>query len=572
MSNMSKKRISYFLLLILCGVCINMVLGAIVDGLGIPLYLDSVGTMFIAVIGGACPGMFVGFVTNLIGGLSDSTTFYYGTINVLIAMIAGVAADRGYYSKWNKVVRIVPFYLLLSIPCSFLTYILYRCQVAENMATPIVMKLHSAGLPVLLAQILGDLCIELPDKLISLTAAFFLVKLVPLKVRHELNKVSQKNMVIRNRTENKSSLRTQVAIVLLCAGIAIVFVAFSISYKTYMEARVANLSDGEYDLHALQVETLLYSGKMLSAVLGLLLCIVMFAMMIANRMLVTPLLKMEKEMKRFAYDTDSGRNKSVAKIEALNIHTGNEIEDLYKALMKTTKEIDEYIDMVNIQSKTISDLHANIITTLADIVESRDETTGNHVRRTAEYVEILARKLCEQGNYTDTLTDEYINILKIAAPLHDIGKVKVPDAILNKQGKLTKDEYEAIKKHAAEGGAMLDNAEQTMGTTEYLQMAKHIAMYHHEWWNGSDRGYPERLFGEQIPLSARIMAVADVLDALLSKRPYKEAYSLDEAFEIMQDESGTHFDPLIIKAMVNSKARIAEVLKKDKNGTGYMVN
>ena len=568
MSNMSKKRICYFLLLIICGVCINLVIGKTAGALKLPLYLDSIGTMFIAVIGGSCPGMFVGFVTNLIGGVSDSTTFYYGTINVLIALIAGWAAERGYFGKWNKVIRIVPFYLLLSIPCSFLTYVLFQCQVAENLATPVAMKLHNFGLPVLLSQILGDFCIELPDKFISLSAAFFLIKLVPLKVRHELNKVSQKNMVIRNKTENKSSLRTQVAIVLLCAGVAIVLVAFSISYKTYMEARVEHFTDGQYNFHELEVETLLYSGKMLSAVLGLLLCIVSFAMMIANRMIVTPLLKMAKEMRRFAYDSDSGRNKSVAKIESLDIHTGNEIEELYLALSKTTKEIDEYIDMINTQSKTIADLHINIITTLADIVESRDDTTGNHVKRTAEYVEILAKKLCEQGNYTEILTDEYINILKIAAPLHDIGKVKIPDAILNKPGRLTDEEYEVIKRHATEGGIMLDNAEHTMGTTEYLQMAKNIAMYHHEWWNGGKRGYPERRVGEQIPLSARIMAVADVLDALLSKRPYKDAYSLDDAFAIMKEESGTHFDPLIIEAMFSSRDRIEKVMQEDKNGTG----
>jgi len=554
----------YTIVLIIAGVVINRLISTVSGALGLPLYLDSIGTMFVAVIGGLSPGMLVGFITNVLGGLSDTSTFYYGTINVLIALIAGMAASRGYFSKFYKVFALIPFYLLLSIPCSFLTYILFDRQIADNVATPAVTMFYNLGLPVLLSQILGDFCVELPDKMISLILAFFLVKLVPPKVCHKFNAISGRDVAKLNRDEKekRSSLRIQVALVLFLSGLAIVMVAFGISYKTYMEAKVAGFPGTDYDIRQLRVETLLYSGKMLSAVLGLLLCIVSFSIVLANKVVVTPLLKMAREMRRFAYDSDTGRDKSVAKIQALDIHTENEIEELYVAMSKTVKEIDEYIDKTNEQSKTISDLHVNIITTLADIVESRDETTGNHVKRTAEYAAILAKKLRREGKYTDIITGEYINILTIAAPLHDIGKIKIPDAILSKPARLTEEEFAIIKTHTTLGGAMLDDAKKNMGETEYLNMAKDIAMYHHEWWDGSKRGYPEGLSGEDIPLSARIMAVADVLDALLSKRPYKDEYSLDQAFDIMKEESGTHFDPDIIAAMLNSRKSIVRIMEK----------
>lgn len=556
------KKTLNFLLLILTGVLINRLFHTASTALGIPMYLDAIGTMFVAALGGICPGMFVGYLTNVLGGLSDSTTFYYGTINVLIALIAGLEADRGYFDKLYRVYVYLPFYLLLTIPSSFLSFILFECQIADNVAMPATMFFYNRGIPIFLSQFLGNLCVEIPDKVISLTVAFFLVKMVPLKIRQQMIDILGRDNIGRNKEykEKRSSLKTQWTLLLTVGGICIVIFAFVIPYKTYMETIMAEPFADDYDIRMLRREAILYSGKMVSIVLGLIFCVVSLIIRLSNQLIVKPLLKMEKELRRFAYDSAVGRDKSVAKIEALDIHTGNEIEELYLAIVKTVKEIDEYIDKTNEQSKTIADLHINIITTLADIVESRDETTGNHVKRTAEYAAILAKELRAEGKYTESLTDEYIEILKIAAPLHDIGKVKIPDAILNKPGKLTDEEYEIIKRHTTIGGTMLDNAENTMGSTEYLKMAKNIAMYHHEWWDGGKRGYPTGISGEEIPLSARIMAVADVLDALLSKRPYKKEYSLDDVFAIMQKESGTHFDPAIIEAMLHSKENICKIM------------
>ena len=555
----------YVATLIIAGVIINRLCNGLVNYFGLPLYLDCIGTMFIAALDGPFPGMMVGFITNMIGGMSDTSTFYYGTINVLIALIAGLASERGYFDKLHKTIMLIPWYMLLSIPCSILTYILFEFTIGENVSSPAVTFLHNNGLPVLLSQIIGDYAVEIPDKLISLIIAFLLYKLVPEKLRIDIEKFSgrehRRNLTDEEK-EKRSSLRIQIAFWLTLAGALIVLVAFAISYKTCMEAKVAGYPDGNYDVVKLRTETLLYCGKMLSAVLGLLLCIVSFAMLLADQVVVMPLHKMAAEMHDFDYDTEEGRDRSIAKIEALNIKTENEIEELYHAMVKMVKEIDEYIDVTKYQASTISDLHVNIITTLADIVESRDETTGFHVRRTAEYCALIAKELMRSEKFTDEINDEFIRTLTIAAPLHDIGKIKIPDAILNKNGRLTDEEYDIIKTHTTSGMEMLEHAKETIGNTMYLDMAEDIAYSHHEWFDGSKKGYPQGLAGNDIPLAARIMAVADVFDALVSKRPYKDGFPMEKALAIITEESGTHFDPEVVDAMLRIKIKIRDVKEK----------
>lgn len=571
MRGISKKSLYYTLLLLAVGLSINRIGRMITEYYEIPLYLDSIGTMFTAALGGICPGMFVGFLTNMIGGLTDAdgSTFYYGTINVLIALIAGVAAHRGKFRRWYGLFAILPFYLLLSIPVSALSYIIYDCQIAETAAEPAVRMFHGWGLGVFPSQILGDFCVEIPDKLISLFITFALLHLTPMHLRKTYFDISGREFYRSSDSDRTkvSSIKRQIAVILTIAGLAIVAVAFSVSYKTYMEAKVAGYPTGDYDMKAIRRETLLYSGKMISAVLGLLLCVISYAILLANRMVVTPLLRMAREMRHLTYDSEEGRNHSLDRIRALDISTKNEIEELYHAMTKTVEDVDNYIDKTNEQAKTISDLHVNIITTLADIVESRDETTGYHVKRTAEYSTILAKELRDEGEYTEDLTDAFIDALGIAAPLHDIGKVRIPDAILNKPSRLTDEEYSVIKTHTTLGATMLDNAAAKLGDTAYLRLAKHIALYHHEWWNGGPKGYPKGLEGEQIPLPARIMAVADVLDALLSKRSYKSGFTMDQAFAIMLEEKGTHFDPKVIDALLNARERIEEVYHKYSDET-----
>ena len=210
--------------------------------------------------------------------------------------------------------------------------------------------------------------------------------------------------------------------------------------------------------------------------------------------------------------------------------------------------------------KKVSKLQYNIIITMADIIESRDENTGDHIKRTAKYVELIANKLKEKNQYTDILTEKYIADMIIAAPLHDIGKIHVSDLILNKPGRLTEEEFEIMKSHTTAGSKMLMQAEENLGGSSYLKIAMQMAEYHHEWWNG--KGYPNGISGEEIPLCARIMAVADVFDALISKRCYKDAMPLEKAYRIIKEESGTHFDPEIVAAFLECEEQKNMIKKR----------
>jgi putative two-component system response regulator len=191
------------------------------------------------------------------------------------------------------------------------------------------------------------------------------------------------------------------------------------------------------------------------------------------------------------------------------------------------------------------------IRALAHLAEIRDPETGNHIRRTQNYVHCLAVGLKQRPPYTALMTDRYIDLLARSAPLHDIGKVGIPDYILLKPGKLTDEEFAIMKTHAKLGSDAIQKAEDEMSTPlPFLLIAKEIAHWHHEKWDGS--GYPDGLAGEAIPLSARIMALADVYDALTSVRPYKEAMSSEAACDVIVAGKGKHFDPTLVDVFIES--------------------
>ncbi len=192
------------------------------------------------------------------------------------------------------------------------------------------------------------------------------------------------------------------------------------------------------------------------------------------------------------------------------------------------------------QGVRIEKIQNNLITTLATAVEERDQCTGGHIVRTEEYVSKLVEKIRKKEKYAK-LPRLYFRNVVMAAPMHDLGKIKIPDNILNKPGKLTTEEYEIMKKHSEYGAQVIQNSMRSVDDDSYIDVAINIAKYHHERYDGT--GYPEQLKGEDIPLEARIMALADVYDALISKRPYKEAFSKEKALEIIKDGTGTQFDP-----------------------------
>ncbi len=205
----------------------------------------------------------------------------------------------------------------------------------------------------------------------------------------------------------------------------------------------------------------------------------------------------------------------------------------------------------------LSRYHNETVISFANLIENRDDNTGGHVKRTSMYVKLIAEEMRARGLYANVLTKDYLENLLKAAPMHDIGKISVPDAILQKPGMLDDDEYLKMKLHAVKGGEIIEEAYKNLGNDEYRKMAYEVARYHHEKWNG--KGYPEGLKGEEIPLCARIMAVADVFDAVSEKRCYRDAMSLEQSFDIIKQGSGVLFDPSIASTFLSIKDRVEQV-------------
>ena len=199
------------------------------------------------------------------------------------------------------------------------------------------------------------------------------------------------------------------------------------------------------------------------------------------------------------------------------------------------------------RTREISAVQDVTILAMASLAETRDNETGNHIRRTQHYVKALAEALRQQPQFATVLDDHTIAMLFKSAPLHDIGKVGIPDRILLKPGRYEPEEFAIMQRHPLLGLQAIEHAEQSLGTSvDFLRVAKEIAYGHHEKWDGS--GYPQGLVGEAIPLSARLMAVADVYDALISRRVYKEGMPHQQAAEIIAQGRGSHFDPDVVDA------------------------
>ena len=204
------------------------------------------------------------------------------------------------------------------------------------------------------------------------------------------------------------------------------------------------------------------------------------------------------------------------------------------------------------------------IRALAHLAETRDPETGNHILRTQSYVHLLAVRLRDHPRFAATIDDQYIRMLARSAPLHDIGKVGIPDVVLQKPGKLTAEEWEIMKTHARLGSDAIDLAEQDIDSpVEFLSLAKEVARWHHERWDG--KGYPDGLTEDAIPVSARIMTLADVFDALISKRVYKDAMPFEEALEIITTERGRQFDPDITHAFLSAFDEFVKIAERHQD-------
>ena len=228
-----------------------------------------------------------------------------------------------------------------------------------------------------------------------------------------------------------------------------------------------------------------------------------------------------------------------------------------------------YVEELEAKNETISKMQMALIMVLVDMVEGRDEDTGDHIRKTAAYTRIIMNGLRKKGYYTDQITDQFMYDVFHSAPLHDVGKIGVSDLILNKPGKLTDEEFEEMKKHTLIGEEIMNKVIEAVPNSGYLTEARNLAGGHHEKWNG--KGYPRGLAGEEIPLSARIMAVADVFDALISKRVYKPPFTIEKALSIIKEDAGSHFDPLVAEAFLAEEEEVRKVAEAFGNDMGKLL-
>jgi len=236
---------------------------------------------------------------------------------------------------------------------------------------------------------------------------------------------------------------------------------------------------------------------------------------------------------------------------------------LYNSKVKTfvktheIKKINDNLEMlVDEKTKKIIELKSAVLETISELVERRDDSTGGHINRTSIYLKIFINSLIENRLYISQTSSWNVEQMILSAQLHDVGKISIDDSILRKPGKLTEEEFEIMKKHTTLGGDIIKDIQKKAGEREFLDYAYVFAVYHHEKWDGS--GYPYGFSREDIPLPARLMAIIDVYDALISERPYKKPFSHEKAIEIIKDGKGIHFDPSLTKLFLS----ISDQLRK----------
>lgn len=240
-------------------------------------------------------------------------------------------------------------------------------------------------------------------------------------------------------------------------------------------------------------------------------------------------------------------------------------ESLVSCMAVAMATFSTYINMENPAIKGLEHYQKEMVMGFSTLVENKDDSTGGHIRRSSEYAVLIAKTLRKEEKYRNIITKDYLDNLVQSAPMHDIGKIGIPDAILQKPGKLTDEEYTKMKEHTLIGGKIIKDTFGHLYNGEYENMAYNVAMYHHEKWNG--RGYPNGLKEEEIPLCARIMAVADVFDAVSAKRCYRDAMPLEKCYNIIKEGRGKDFQPEIVDAFMNVRQKVEEIYYNENMGT-----
>lgn len=669
---------------VVAAILLNIVPAKLVSHFQLPLYFDCLGTIVAALLCGNMPAVFVGFFSNVIDGVSDTVTLYYGVISILIAAAATFFVHRRFFSSIPRVLFVIFVFSLIGGGLgSLITYFLYGYSIGEGISAPFALGLRdTCGLPEFWAQLLADIIIDIFDKGIVVIGAILLYRWIPSKVK----KLSRKAFLIETETQSeqatvKHPLLHKVILMVIVAELLLGTLACSIGFILYRKVSINRFTEtangvtkaasefidanrvDEFIAQGMEAEgyketnnkltrlkksfpqtkylyvykivedgchvvfdmeseggeapsapgdvipfdpsfepylPVLFKGgeidpiisddtygwlltiyrplkdskgitvayvaadidmaeiihdnatffiKFVSLFFGLSLIIISVIVELVRQGIVRPINRMAYESSRFAFNLEQDKDKSLDGLRSLQIKTFDEIEFLYKALIKMGEDSLEYIRQLQEQNGRITRMQDEIIINFAEMVEARDTSTGNHIKKTAYYVKAIAQELKKEGKFAEILNDEYIEKLCRSAPLHDIGKIAVSDLILNKPGKLTDEEFAIMKTHTTEGKIILEKiVENTSDSLDdnYLKESIEMAHYHHEKWDGS--GYPTGIKGEDIPLSARIMAVADVFDALVAERVYKKPFTYEKALAIITEGAGKHFDPTVVEA------------------------
>ena len=688
------KSLLLLLITVVIGVGLNFLGRLLNTALGLPLYLDNVGTLLTAMTGGLVPGITVGFFSNLINGLNDPNSTYYAVVSILIAVAAVACTKKRIMTRFPQVLPAVLLFALIGVVVGgVLTWLINGKDFGEGYAVELAAKIgDTLSIGYVSSNLLSCFLVDLVDKAAVTAAAVPIYLLLPEKL---LDYYRAQSWYLRKNTKGVAHIhkRTSLTVkmsVAIALSIAIAMLGtittsilqyHKLTIRAYqdkgervtallaemlgpreVEALLADGRDAEpylgmtrelenviqtspevrfiyayrvrendclvvYDLDVpgqeaddpgtaveydgtiekyselflagepvpadttideygwlysvyrpvfdadgkllcyaiadMSMERMIndeiaYLAKLISIFIAFLFLTGVYSIWLTRKAVIDPVNTIANAANRFSYDTPEARVQSRKMVEALDITTGDELEDLYRAYRKTTEDMVDYIDEVQHKSNQISNLQNGLILVLADMVESRDKSTGDHVKKTSAYVAIILEQMRKEGIYANRLTDSYTYDVVHSAPLHDIGKITISDAILNKPGKLTDEEFDVMKTHAASGEVIIDQVIDTMREeSNYLNEAKKLAAYHHEKWNGT--GYPKGLRGDEIPLCARVMAVADVFDALVSRRSYKGPYSVEKSLEIIKEGSGNHFDPLVVKAFLDAEPEVRRV-------------
>lgn len=686
-----------------CVVCIalNIVLALIATTLKLPVYFDTPGTVFASITGGYIPGIVVGYATNIINGIFDTASIYYGIVNVLVAVITAYLAGHKWFERFSLTLLSIPILTLVSgLLGTIISFLVNGGDSASDVTSSLAHQISMIGMQSgATSYVLAELFTNFVDKAIVVLLCTVAYHMLPESfllgfdfVPWQQAPLSEPELAeAMGEKPRKLSLGTKV-FVLVASIVTFVAVATTVfSYVTYhkamvesesetaksvtrlmetvvdpsrvaeylekgeaapgyleTEARLADIRDSFDDVQYVYVYQILPDGchvvldpdtadepgsdpgevigfdesfesylpallageeiepvisdetygwlltvyKPLKDSLGNTVCYLaadismehliaeeysflagvlsLFAAFfilvsaivfwLSKFGVIVPVNSISHVANGFMIGGTDIKTESLEPIARLEVSTGDEIENLYNAVQQMARKTLRYIDEAQSKSDTIARMQSNLIMVMADLVESRDKFTGDHVRNTAAYARIIMNQMRREGICSDVLTNEFISNVYQSAPLHDIGKIAVSDTILNKPGRLTAEEFEIMKGHTIAGQQILESAKGAVSESSYLDEAQRLAAYHHEKWDGS--GYPYGLAGEEIPLSARIMAVADVFDALVSKRSYKAGFPVDKAFAIIEEGIGTHFDPKVARAFLHARDKARQVAEQ----------